>query len=278
MGITLGAGGMLLRSRSLSLRAKPNSTLIESIAFNPEPTRWFRWALPAAAPPLTVPPPVIPQPLPPDLAWPEPPIVFNQPSFVDVSVDHWVYPVLSDLAQRQLVAGFPDGSFRPAAPMTRAEFATQLARLFDFSPLAEGNHYADLTPNHWAHQNIQKALQMRFLTGYPDQTFQPDQTITRIQVLAALANGLSLKSSRSPDTVLKRYSDYQQVPSWAKPALVAALEADLVINFPDPVQLEPNRLANRAEVMAMMHQALVYTGKLPALAAPGSVVYDPPMP
>jgi hypothetical protein len=277
MGIALGAGWMLWRSRSLSLSAKPNSTL-EGIASNPQPTGWLRWASPAATPPLTVPPPVIPQPLPPDLAWPEPPIIFSQPGFVDVPTDHWVYPVLLDLTQRQLVAGFPDGSFRPATPMTRAEFATQLSRLFDLAPSAEENSYADLSPDHWAYQHIQKALKMRFLTGYPNQTFQPEQTITRIQVVAALASGLSLKSSRSPDAVIKRYSDYQQVPPWAKTALVAALEADLVINFPDPAQLEPNRLANRAEVMAMMHQALVYTGKLPALPAPGSAVYDPPLP
>lgn len=216
--------------------------------------------------PLTVPLPVLPQPLPPQQAWPDLPLVQGQPGFTDLNSEHWAWPILSDLNQRNLIAGFPDGTFRPADPMTRAEFATQLAQLFNLplerSRLVGETLYTDMTPSHWAYGNVQQAVQMGFLSGYPDGTFLPDQTISRIHVIVALANGLLLKSSRSATTALKPYDDQNQVPPWAIAPLIAATEARLVVNYPDRNQLAPNRLASRAEVAVMLHRALVYTGTL----------------
>ena len=224
------------------------------------------------SPPLAVPLPVLPQPLPPQQAWPELPLVQGQPGFNDLNSEHWAWPVLNDLTQRNLVAGFPDGTFRPADPMTRAEFATQIAQLFNLplerSPLGQAPPYTDMAPGHWAYGNIQQAVQMGFVSGYPDGTFLPDQPISRIHVIVALANGLLLKSSRSATTALKPYQDNSQVPPWALESLVAATEAGLVVNHPDRRQLAPARLASRAEVAVMLHRALVYVGTLQEVPLP----------
>lgn len=231
--------------------------------------------------PLAVPPPVLPQPLPPQQAWPALPAQVK-PSFTDLNSDYWAWPLLADLAQRNLVTGFPDGAFRPDDPMTRAEFAVQLARLFDLSfdrsQAPKKIIYSDIPSNHWAYSSIRQSVKMGFLDGYADDAFLPDQPVSRIGVIVALANGLMLKSSSSPAVVLKAYSDQTQVPPWAIRPLIAATEAGLVVNHPDISQLDPNQPASRAEVMAMLHQALVYTGTLkdvpfpyaiePALARP----------
>lgn len=215
---------------------------------------------------LTVPPPVLPQPLSPQQAWPDRPLVPGQPGFTDLNDQHWAWPILSDLRQRNLIAGFPDNTFRPAAPITRAEFAAQLAQFFNLplkrAVLTEQTAYTDMAPSHWAYSSVGQAVQMGFLSGYPDATFLPDQPISRLHVMVALANGLTLKSSRSATMMLAPYTDRGQVPSWAAPALVAAAEAGLVVNYPDPNQLAPHRPASRAEVAVMLHQALVYTGTL----------------
>ncbi|NJL49066.1 MAG: S-layer homology domain-containing protein [Leptolyngbyaceae cyanobacterium SM2_5_2] len=208
-----------------------------------------------------------------------PPLSAPAPRFTDVSLDHWIYPQLTDLAARQLVAGFPDGSFRPAATMTRAELATQLVRVFDLVNHVPASQYPDVPPSHWAGDSISRALQMRFLTGFPDQTFRPDQNATRLEVIMALANGLSLRSSRPPQTALQVYQDAQQIPDWAKVPLVAALDAGLMAIDPEATKLDPQRLASRAEVIALVHQALVYTGSLRALPPPSttrSVSAEPP--
>ncbi|TVQ10926.1 MAG: S-layer homology domain-containing protein [Leptolyngbya sp. DLM2.Bin27] len=223
------------------------------------------------APSLTVPPLVQPQPLPPQQAWPDLPQVQTKPGFTDLDAGHWAWPLLSDLAQRELLAGFPDGSFRPADPMTRAEFAAQVARLFDFPPdqtQPQEAVYPDVTPAHWAYNSIHRSVQMGFLNGYPDGAFLPDNSISRIHVVVALANGLTLKSSRAAAVVLAPYTDQTQVPPWATRQLVAATETGLVVNYPDLDTLAPNRPASRAEVAAMLHRALVYIGTLPDVSFP----------
>ncbi|MBE9110265.1 S-layer homology domain-containing protein [Nodosilinea sp. LEGE 07298] len=215
---------------------------------------------------MIVPLPVLPQPLPPQQAWPALPLVQGQPGFSDLNSGHWAWPILVDLSQRNLIAGFPDNTFRPADPMTRAEFAAQLNQLFNLplerSRLAGENTYTDVATSHWAYSSVQQAVQMGFLSGYSDETFLPDQTISRIHVIVALASGLTLKSNSSATTVLKPYSDRGQVPPWAARSLVAATEAGLVVNYPDLNQLAPYRPASRAEVAVMLHRALVYTGTL----------------
>ncbi|MGB3135572.1 MAG: S-layer homology domain-containing protein [Nodosilinea sp.] len=220
--------------------------------------------------PLTVPPPVLPNPLPPQQAWPDLPQVKAQPSFTDLDTKHWAWPILADLSQRNLITGFPDGTFRPAAPITRAEFAAQLAQLFNLptKPQAEVTVYTDMPTTHWAYGSVQQSMQMGFLSGYPDGTFLPEQTVSRIHVIAALASGLTLKSSRSALMALKPYSDQSQVPPWATSSLIAVLDAGLVVNYPNPKQLAPARPAERAEVAVMLHRALVYTGTLDDVPSP----------
>ena len=281
MGMTGHVGQWLDRKSSSAPRVGVNTPVDRiTVPGNPNPLRWLSVLTTQPAPPLEVPSPSIPQPLPPQAVWPAIPSQQPRPSFSDIDSGIWVAPILEDLAQRHLIKGFPDGTFRPNDPMTRAEFATQISLLFALAPrLASSSvetEYGDVAPNHWAINHIQSAIAMGFLTGYPDQTFRPEDEITRLQVLLALAKGLNLKSSSSPDQVLQAYPDANQVPSWAKSSLITALEANLMVNYPDPHYLEPNRAASRAEVMAMLRQTLVYTGHLSPLSPSAVPLPDQP--
>lgn len=199
-------------------------------------------------------------------------MVQAQPHFNDLNTSHWAWPLLADLTQRNLVSGFPDGTFRPGAAITRAEFAAQLAQLFNFPPDRSLRPalvaYPDLGPDHWAYNGVQKSVAMGFLSGHSEGAFLPDQTVSRIQVIVALANGLTLKSSRAAAEALAPYADQDQVPVWAIRQLVAATEAGLVVNYPAVDTLAPNRPASRAEVAAMLHRSLVYTGSLQPIPSP----------
>ena len=165
---------------------------------------------------INVPPPVIPQISPPETQATT--ALANRPQaspFRDLDASHWAYPMVTELLSRDLVSGFPDGSFQPDRPMSRSGFASQHARSFDLSLVREAKPFTDVKPGNWALQDIQKALQMGFLTGYPDSQFYPDETIDRIQVLTALAQGLNLKSSSGTRALLRYYNDYDKVPEWA---------------------------------------------------------------
>ncbi|MEP0904583.1 S-layer homology domain-containing protein [Leptolyngbya subtilissima ST-M1] len=272
VGLVAIATGLTLIAWTSKQSADAGATLIP--ATSPMPVRGLKGLFhrhPQGSP-LTVPPPVIPQPLPPQQAWPELPLVQAQPDFNDLNTEHWAWPLLADLARRDLVSGFPDGTFRPGAAMTRAEFAAQLAQLFNLppepSPLPVQTSYPDLKPDHWAYSSVQKSVEMGFLNGHPEGVFLPNQPISRIQVIVALANGLALTSSRAATEALVPYADREQVPIWAIRQLVAATEAGLVVNYPKITTLAPNQPASRAEVAAMLHRSLVYTGSLQAIPSP----------
>lgn len=183
--------------------------------------------------------------------------------FADVPPEHWSKPFLDNLSSRGLLTGFPDGTYQPDQPMTRAELAAQISALFDSvqtqsPPIA----FTDVSPDYWAYDSIQEAVVMGFLKGYPEQTFKPDQIITRAQAITAIASGLNLSTTQPKSITLTQYSDSTNIPVWATGSVAAATEAGIVVNHPDLAKLNPEQPMTRAEAAAMLHQALVYMGSL----------------
>ncbi len=191
-------------------------------------------------------------------------------SFQDVPKDFWAYPFITALASRGIVNGFPGGYFKPTDPVTRAEFAALLQEAFSQNPGQDNLAvFKDISPNFWAVPAINRALQTGFLRGYPDNTFQPQQEISRVQVLVALVSGLNLAPPSLPQQVLESfYQDAAEIPSYAAQKVAAASTAGLVVNYPNQKLLSPNRSATRAEVAAIIYQALVRSGKIEAIQSP----------
>lgn len=104
-------------------------------------------------------------------------------SFSDVPAGKWYSNAIGYMEQYNIVRGYPDGTFRPDAPVTRAEFAAIAAR---FSALKDGvqTNFSDLPDNHWAKGSIELAYGKGWIGGYPDGTVRPDQNITRAEVVA----------------------------------------------------------------------------------------------
>ena len=184
-------------------------------------------------------------------------------SFQDVPTNYWAYDYIEGLAKLKIISGFGDGSFRPDEPVTRAQLAAIARQAFIANPAA-AQPFADVPANYWAAQSISAARSSGFLSGYPGNLFKPAQNIPRAQALVSLANGLKY-TSNNPQR-LTAYTDANEIPAYARPAIAAADEASLVINYPSSDQLEPNRNATRADVAAFVYQALVKQGRATAVA------------
>jgi hypothetical protein len=212
-------------------------------------------------------PPVVMQVPPADRA-PKKTLTAKTVSFPDVPRNLWARPYIEALAARGLISGFLDGSFKPGNAITRAEFAALLQKAFEQKPQKQVTKFKDVAPNFWALPAIEKSTQSGFMQGYPGNVFRPGQQIPRVQVLVALANGLGLPQTANPGQVLQTsYQDAAQIPNYAQGAVASATQAGLVVNYPNPKLLNPNRNANRAEVAAMVYQALVQAGKLEPISS-----------
>ncbi|MBW4453259.1 MAG: DUF1565 domain-containing protein [Nostoc indistinguendum CM1-VF10] len=180
-------------------------------------------------------------------------------AFKDVPANYWAKAYIEALASQNIIAGFPDGSFKPNDPVTRAQFATIVTKALTPATKRAAIKFKDVPSNFWANAAIQSAYQSEFVSGYPDGTFKPQQEIPRVQALVALANGLGLTASNQ--NALSFYTDAAQIPKYAIAPVAAATARQLVINYPVAKQLNPNREATRAEVAAFVYQALVNAGR-----------------
>lgn len=103
-------------------------------------------------------------------------------TFNDVAKGCWAANYIGYMQQFGIVTGYTDGSFRPNAPVTRAEFAAIASR---FEKLTQGSKsFTDVPDTHWAVKYINFAATRGWVTGYADGTFKPEHSITRAEVAA----------------------------------------------------------------------------------------------
>ncbi|NEP00540.1 MAG: family 10 glycosylhydrolase [Symploca sp. SIO2E9] len=179
---------------------------------------------------------------------------------------NWAQTCIEQLSQQQIISGYPDGSFGPNQPVTRAEFAAMLNQAFpEAAQVRDDRKFADVPSTYWASEAISKAYQRGFLSGYPGGVFRPKQNIPRVQALVSLANGLNYTPiGPSWETLEQAFADAQAIPEYAQSAIAAALENQLVVNYPKVGTLNPNNQASRAEIAAFLCQATQGTGLVAA--------------
>ncbi len=114
--------------------------------------------------------------------------------YSDVAATSWYNTAVSTLSSMGIITGYPDGTFRPNAAITRAEFAAITAR-FDNDGDKTAAKFSDIA-NHWAKDEISIAYNNSWITGYPDGTFGPQRDITRAETMTLVNRVLN----RQPET------------------------------------------------------------------------------
>ena len=116
-------------------------------------------------------------------------------TFSDVPKGCWAANYIGYMQQFGIITGYSDGSFRPDAPVTRAEFAAIASR---FEKLTEGSKsFTDVPDTYWAARYINFAATRGWVTGYSDGTFKPENTITRAEVAAVTCRLLERSADQS---------------------------------------------------------------------------------
>lgn len=190
----------------------------------------------------------------------------NTPPALSDIKGHWAEAFIQGLFDKGLISGFSDGTFKPDAKMNRAQYAALLVKAFNPTPKRPGAPFSDIADNFWAKDVIQQAYRAQFLSGFPNNIFRPNDNVQKVQVLVSLVSGLNLGSSElSP---LIAYNDRSQIPDYAKDKIATATKKGIVVNYPTLKQLNPNNDATRAEVAAMVYQALVNAQQISAINSP----------
>ena len=164
----------------------------------------------------------------------------------DIADDYWARPFINGLdvdglVQHKAIAGYPNDEFRPEQPVTRAEFAAMLYAAFGDKSVPQTElKFQDVSSDFWAASAIAKTTAGGFWQGYSDQTFRPHQTMSRVQALAVLTQGLKIETESSPEEILTIYQDADLIDQDLRKVMAAATEAGLVVNHGDRQLLPPN--------------------------------------
>ena len=182
--------------------------------------------------------------------------------YPDVPENHWAAPEINRLTDKCILAGYPDGKFKPSKSITRAEVAKMLVKGYNLEETAlspEGN-YSDVPYSHWAHDAINQATTQDFVEGHNGK-FMPGKNITRAEALTMVSKGVNCPMDcEKADEILSKYSDASLIPSWAKEPIAKAIDNGALANIPNSASLQPNKKATRAEVATMLQNMRVAGG------------------
>ncbi|WP_413033515.1 S-layer homology domain-containing protein [Paenibacillus xylanilyticus] len=106
------------------------------------------------------------------------------------------------------------------------------------------------TEGHWAKSLIDQALAAGFVQGYGDETFRPNQKVTRAEFITMLGRAMKMNTTNMVAT----YTDAKQIPVWSAPYIVEAASAGIISGYADG-SFKPNKPLNRAEMVTMIARA-----------------------
>ncbi|MBE0448467.1 MAG: S-layer homology domain-containing protein [Actinobacteria bacterium] len=179
------------------------------------------------------------------------------PLFTDIESSHWAYRSITDLADRSILKGYSDGSFRPAVGITRAEFLAMLGNAMGWQlpKRVTTPSFSDIDQNTWAWRHIEAAKANGVIDGYCDGTFRPYNFITRAEIAKIIAKALDLPSGSSDLINIDT--------SWARDYINACAGAGIIDGYPDNTY-RPTKNTTRAEAAKAILELLSYrSGKKP---------------
>ncbi len=176
-------------------------------------------------------------------------------SFSDTT-GHWGEEAISTLVRKNVLSGYADGTFKPDANVTRAEFVTMVVKAFSVNG-DEVIEFTDLTSSSWAFPYVKKAVASGVITGYADGSFKPDEFISREQAAVILHRVLSLKL-----TLPEGSSDFVDVADISEYALRSVLDLagkGLIHGVGDKIFM-PHGNSTRAMAATMINNAVEFVG------------------
>lgn len=183
------------------------------------------------------------------------PLLVSAAVFSDTH-SNWAQSAIQSLSGKNIISGYPDGTFRPQEQVTRAEFSALLVKALALKLDTSGMQtFSDVPTTSWAYPSIETVRKTGLVSGYPNGIFMPGKSITRAEAMAVLANAarIPMPSHDKTNELLSGYADSAMIPSWARTSAAATIDAKIFANNPEAGKtIEPLQPATRAEIAVMV--------------------------
>ena len=182
--------------------------------------------------------------------------------YTDMDESHWCYQSVKFLTEIGVLVGYPDGTYKPDIPVSRAEFSSMAIKALgqEHSTVSQDIHFSDIQPDFWGYNIIQKAVYFDLIPDSKNERFRPYDPVSRAEAISIAVNALTtsqISEQKAQSIISKSFDDYTQMPAWFLMAAAKAQLLDLVVVSPGHEgKLEPNMPANRAEVAALLYKMM----------------------
>lgn len=172
-------------------------------------------------------------------------------TFTDIE-GHWAEDIINDWADRDVVHGYEDNTFRPDNFLTRAEFAQISTNLLALTEQAE-EEFDDVAADAWYYNAVMCVAKAGIMVGDGDGKFRPEDNITREEAFLAYARIVFGVGEDEMEPDLSMFADGDEVSEWAQDRVSALVREGIVRGNPDG-KLYPKNNITRAEFLAMLSQ------------------------
>ncbi|WP_066634551.1 phosphodiester glycosidase family protein [Desulfolucanica intricata] len=174
------------------------------------------------------------------------------PSFSDIK-GHWSQMMVEDMAAQGIINGYPNGTFRPEQPVTRAEFVSLLYRGLLWPKASKQPAFKDEIPG-WAADAVASAVEREVVSGYPDGTFKSSKGISRAEMAVIINRFLNLPEVPKQNEQI--FYDKDAFQAWYADHVNRVAAAGILKG--DNGKFRPDDSATRAEIAAAVGRVLAY--------------------
>lgn len=171
--------------------------------------------------------------------------------FSDVDSKFWAAVYIEELAEKNIIAGYDDNTFRPFANITRAELAKLAAVTFDVKPGDNKKSFADVFESDWCYEYVQALASCGILNGAEDGKFLKDDYITR-EDMTKILYGAAIYSGIKMTENAAAFADTEEISEYAREAVGAMCGAG-IISGTDDNMFKPHDFATRAEAAKIIY-------------------------
>ena len=175
--------------------------------------------------------------------------------FTDVKADAWYYEAVQYVYEKELFAGVTPTTFEPSAPMTRAMLVSVLWRLEGRPEAPSANPFSDVQNGKWYTSGVLWAASKEIVSGFPNGTFAPDDSLTREQMASLMMRYATYKGVELTEGAsLASFADADKVQHWSEKAIAWAVAAGIISGNKqgDVYTLAPQASATRAQVASIL--------------------------
>ncbi len=188
--------------------------------------------------------------------------VFAAPVFNDLNENHWAYSQIMNLAQNNIVVGYPDETYKPDAEITRAEFASMVVKALkqENAEITETIDFSDVPQDNWAWENIQRAVRFDLIEETDDNLFRPEDKVTKAECIEIVINSLKTEDmslAAAKEILAEKYLDTENVSEDILIKIAKAEKLNLMTKNPADEQTAlVAKPATRAEIAVYLYNMM----------------------